>query len=146
MKELFPRVALLEARFYADLSDKLSQGACSVLERYGAQITSLHVPGVLEIPPLLAMAVDSERYDAYVLLGCVIRGETTHYDSVSVQGIRACMDLAVQKQLAIGQGILTVENYAQALCRADPEQKNKGGAAAQAAMTLFALKKKLGRF
>ena len=108
------------------------------------------MPGALEIPPTIALAEEAgkfptaPRYDGYVALGCVIRGETYHFDIVAGESSRALMDLSVQEVLAIGNGILTVENEEQALDRAMPDRKNKGGGAAEAALAMIALRKKLG--
>jgi 6,7-dimethyl-8-ribityllumazine synthase len=131
------RVLIVEARFYAAVNDLLLAGAEAVLEAAGAVVEHLVVPGALEVPPAIAMAHASGRFDAFVALGCVIRGETTHYDLVAGESCRGIMDLGVQAQLAIGNGILTVENEDQALVRADPRQQDKGGGAAMAALSLL---------
>jgi 6,7-dimethyl-8-ribityllumazine synthase len=139
---------IIEARFYPDISDELMRGATAELEKRGATFERRAVPGVLEIPAALAMAVkagrNGRRYDGYVLLGCVIRGETTHYDIVATQSARAIMDLAVANALAVGNGILTVENGAQAWARARVGEKNKGALAAAAAFEMAALRSELG--
>ena len=137
---------IVEARFYNDISDALLAGATTVLERAGATFERVAVPGALEIPAAVAMAVASnKRFDGYVALGCVIRGETTHYETVANESARALMDLAVTHRLALGNGILTVENEEQAWARARAGEMNKGGAAAEAALAMIALKEKLGK-
>ncbi|RME65032.1 MAG: 6,7-dimethyl-8-ribityllumazine synthase [Alphaproteobacteria bacterium] len=135
-----PHVLLVEARFYGDLSDALAAGAARALERAGASYERVAVPGALEIPAAIAIAADSGRFDAFVALGCVIRGETTHYDTVANESARALQDLATSRRLAIGNGILTVENWQQGWVRANPDDKDKGGGAAAAALALAALK------
>jgi 6,7-dimethyl-8-ribityllumazine synthase len=138
---------IIEARFYPDLADELAKGACAELESRGASCERMPVPGVLEIPAALAMAADAangRHYHGYVLLGCVIRGETTHYDIVANESARAIMDIAVARQLAVGNGILTVENGAQAWARAGVAQKNKGAGAAAAAYEMAMLRQRLG--
>lgn len=145
-----PHILVIEARFYADIADELFRGAEAAFHAAGATFDRVSVPGVLEIPAALAFALKSAKkgrgraYDGYLALGCVIRGETTHYDIVSEQSARALMDLAVDHALAVGNGIQTVENDEQAWARAKPEQKNKGGAAAQAALAMVALKRRFG--
>jgi 6,7-dimethyl-8-ribityllumazine synthase len=139
------RILIVEARFYAHINDLLLAGARRVLEAAGAEVTQVVVPGALEIPPAVAMAQESGRFDAYVALGCVIRGETTHYDTVANESARALMDLAVTHRLAVGNGILTVENEAQAWARARVSEMNKGGAAAEAALAMIALKAQFAR-
>lgn len=144
------RALIIEARFYDELSDMLLSGAKAELARRGFPCDVITVPGVLEIPPALAMALSSARrrnlgYEVYVVLGCVIRGETGHYDIVANEGNRAVMQLAVENRLALGNGILTVENGSQARERADPARKNKGAAAAAAAIGLFELRNALNR-
>ena len=139
---------IIEARFYPDIADELVKGATVELEKRGATFERLAVPGVLEIPAALSMAVKAEasdrRYDGYVLLGCVIRGETTHYDIVANESARAIMDIAVEEALAVGNGILTVNSAAQAWARAKVGEKNKGGGAAAAAFEMASLREKLG--
>jgi 6,7-dimethyl-8-ribityllumazine synthase len=136
---------IIEARFYPDLADALVKGAVAELDRRGATHERIAVPGVLEIPAALAMALKAaRRFDGYVLLGCVIRGETTHYDIVANESARAVMRLAAEHGLALGNGVLTVENGAQAWARAGLDGKNKGGAAAAAAADMADLAAKLG--
>ena len=140
---------IIEARFYDTIADALFEGAEAALNEAGAPFERISVPGVLEIPAALAMALDAgERkgtpYDGAVVLGCVIRGETTHYDIVANQSARAIMELAVERRVAIGNGILTVENDDQAWSRARRSEKDKGGAAAHAALAMAALKRQFG--
>ncbi len=138
------RILIVEARFYDDINDMLVRGARTALEEAGAAFEHVVVPGALEIPPAIALALRTGRYDAYVALGCVIRGETTHYELVSGESCRGIMDLGTRRDAVVGNGILTVENEAQAIVRADPAQADKGGDAARAALTLLALKRRLG--
>jgi 6,7-dimethyl-8-ribityllumazine synthase len=141
---------IIDARFYPQLADELVKGATEELKRLGASWDRISVPGVLEIPAALSMALlageeEEERaYAGYVLLGCVIRGETSHYDIVAKESARAVMDLAVDDGLAIGNGILTVEDEKQAWARAKVSEKNKGGAAAAAAFEMAELRRRLG--
>lgn len=144
-------VMIIEARFYEHLADELARGAIAALEARGASWERIQVPGVLELPAAVKFALDAmahgavtKRIDGFVTLGCVIRGETTHYDIVSNESARALMDLAVERSLALGNGIQTVENEAQALARVRVDQKNKGGAAADACLDMIELKRKLG--
>ncbi len=142
-----PHLLIIEARFYDDLADELLKGAVQAIERAGATFERVTVPGALEIPAALAMALramenGAPRYDAFVVLGCVIRGETYHFDIVAGESARAIMNLAVAHGLAIGNGILTVENDDQAWARARVSDQNKGGAAAAAALTMLALRQK----
>ncbi len=139
------RVLVVEARFYEDLADELLAGARGAIAAAGAQATVVTVPGALEIPAAIAILCDAaERagrpYEAVVALGCVIRGETGHYDIVAGESSRALMDLSVKRGLPLGNGILTVENEAQALARARVAEMNKGGGAAEAALAVLALK------
>lgn len=136
---------IVEARFYDAISDELLRGAARVLDKAGASYDRVSVPGALEIPAAIAISVDEARrrrapYDGVVALGCVIRGETHHFDIVANESARALVDLGVQERLAIGNGILTVENEAQAFARARAEEGDKGGAAARSALTMVALK------
>ena len=134
-------ILIIEARFYDDISDHLAEGAIAALDAVGATYDRLEVPGALEIPAVIAMAEESGQYDAYIALGCVIRGETSHYDIVAIESARALVDLSVEEKIAIGNGILTVENKAQAIARADKAQKDKGGFAANAALRMIEVKK-----
>ena len=133
------RILIVEARFYAHLSDLLLQGAKAALSDHEVEIVT--VPGALEIPAAIALAAESGRYDAYVALGVVIRGETFHFEIVAGESARGLMALSLDG-LAIGNGILTVENEAQALARARPDEKDKGGEAAKAALAMLALKER----
>jgi 6,7-dimethyl-8-ribityllumazine synthase len=139
------RLLIVESRFYNDIADALLRGASYVLDQAGAQYECITVPGALEIPAAIAMAVDAARtpYDGVVALGCVIQGETYHFEIVADQSARALMDLAVSQKLAIGNGILTVDTQAQAIARASADDRNKGAAAAHAALAMVALKRKL---
>jgi 6,7-dimethyl-8-ribityllumazine synthase len=139
-------ILVIEARFYEDIADELYRGAAAELDSAGAAVERVSVPGVLEIPAALSMALneDGRRFDGYVALGCVIRGETTHYDIVANESARALMDLTIAHQLALGNGIQTVENVEQAWARARVGEKNKGGGAARAALAMIALKERLG--
>ncbi|RKQ71427.1 6,7-dimethyl-8-ribityllumazine synthase [Litorimonas taeanensis] len=137
-------ILIIEARYYEDISDSLLEGAVAALQKVGAKITKLTVPGALEIPHAIAYAEAGERdYDGYVGLGCVIRGETTHYDYVCGESARALMDLAIDKCLVIGNGIITVENEEQAWARAKVDQKDKGGFAANAVIKMINVRKAL---
>lgn len=140
---------IIEARFYDELADALLDGAKGALDQAGATYDIVTVPGALEIPAAISFALDGgeaggTQYDGFVALGTVIRGETYHFDIVSNESCRALTDLAVAESLAIGNGILTVENEDQAWVRARREDKDKGGFAARAALTMIALRKKFG--
>jgi 6,7-dimethyl-8-ribityllumazine synthase len=132
------RFLIVEARFYSHLNDMLIAGARDALTIAGHEVEVITVPGALEVPGAIAMASESDRYDGFVAIGVVIRGETYHFEIVAGESARAIMALTMDG-MAIGNGILTVENEAQALVRADPAQKNKGGEAAVAAMRLYEL-------
>lgn len=135
-----PHLLIIDAPYYKHLSKALVSGTEAVLKRAGASWDYQPVPGVLEIPAAVAIALDSGKYDGFVTLGCVIRGETTHYEVVAFESARAIMDLTVKYRLALGNGIQTVENEAQAIARAEPSQLNKGGHAAQAALDMVELR------
>jgi 6,7-dimethyl-8-ribityllumazine synthase len=141
-----PRVLMVEARFYTDIADHLVAGALRVLEASGAVVERITVPGALEIPAAVAMAAASGRFDAYVALGCVIRGETFHFDVVCNESARGLTLLSIEHRLALGNGILTVETMAQAMERARPDQMDKGGGAAAAALTMLDLKAGFGLY
>ena len=148
-----PHVMLVEARFYDDIADEMVRGATAVLDEAGASYERFSVPGAFEIPAAVRFAVRSmdvsdsrRRFDGYVALGCVIRGETTHYDYVCQESARGLMDLATQYSLAMGYGILTCENRDQAWVRAAVDQGNKGAAAAQACLEMVGLKNRLGMY
>ena len=130
---------IVEARFYQHLNDMLVAGARGVLEREGHEVEVMWVPGALEIPGAIALAAESGRYEGFVAIGVVIRGETYHFEIVAGESARGIMALTMDG-LAIGNGILTVENEEQALVRADPKQKDKGGEAAKAALALLAVR------
>ena len=134
---------IVQADFYAELAAAQKQGAVAELETAGASYDVISVPGALEIPAAIAMAAtNSSPYDGFIALGCVIRGETTHYETVCTESSRGLMDLAISRNLAIGNGILTVENTEQAWERADINRKDKGGDAARAALAMAALAKR----
>lgn len=133
---------VIDAPYYTEISASLLEGVKEVLDDAGATFEYVSVAGVLEIPAAVAMACSSKKsYDGYIVIGCVIRGETTHYEIVSNESARALMDLSVNHQLALGNGIQTVENEAQAWARAKTTDKNKGGGAAKAALGMIALKR-----
>ncbi|MDP5104117.1 MAG: 6,7-dimethyl-8-ribityllumazine synthase [Erythrobacter sp.] len=137
------RFLIVEARFYAHLNDMLIAGAKAALKQAGHEVEVLTVPGALEIPGAIALASESGEFDGFVAIGVVIRGETYHFEIVAGESARAIMALTMDG-IAIGNGILTVENEAQALVRADPAQKDKGGEAAKAALALHALQDRFG--
>ncbi len=144
-----PHLLVVEARFYDHIADFLLTGAKAAVEAAGATCDVVTVPGALEIPAAIGFALTGadeggREYDGYVALGCVVRGETYHFEIVSNESSRALMDLAIHENLAIGNGILTVENEEQALERAMPDRKNKGGDAVNAALTMIALRERLG--
>ena len=135
------RFLIVEARFYDHLNDMLIAGAKAALEVAGQQVDVITVPGALEIPGAIALADQAQLYDGFVGIGVVIRGETYHFEIVAGESARGIMAMTMDG-MAIGNGVLTVENEQQALVRADPAQKDKGGEAAKAAMALFALREK----
>ena len=134
---------IVEARFYDHLNDLLLDGARTALQEAGHDYEIVTVPGALEVPAAVSLAAESGQFDGYVALGVVIRGETYHFEIVANESARGLMALGLDG-LAIGNGILTVENEAQALERADAARKNKGGEAAQAAMAMLALRTRWG--
>jgi 6,7-dimethyl-8-ribityllumazine synthase len=136
-------ILIVEARFYDHLNDMLLTGARAAIEAAGHSHETVTVPGALEVPGAIALAADTDRYDAFVALGVVIRGETYHFEIVSNESARGIMALTLDG-LAIGNGILTTENEAQAIVRADPAQFDKGAGAAQAALAMLALRERLG--
>ncbi len=138
------RVLIAEARFYAHLNDMLLAGARAAVEAAGQDHETVTVPGALELPAAIALASESGGFDAYVALGVVIRGETFHFEIVAQESARGIMALTLDG-LAVGNGILTVENEAQAIVRADPGQGDKGGDAARAALALLELKDRFAR-
>lgn len=144
-------VMIVEARYYAHISDELLKGALAALKEAGATHEIVQVPGAFEIPAAIRFAAEAARahsetarFDGYLALGCVIRGETTHYDYVCNESARGLQSLAIQHNLAIGFGILTVETEAQALARASVTRRNKGGEAARACLAMIALKRRFG--
>ena len=143
------RMLVVEARFYDDIADALLAGATCALEKAGAVFDRVSVPGSLEIAPAIAMALaaaerSGKPYEGAVALGCVIRGDTIHFEIVSTESARALVDLSVARGVPIGNGILTVDTEAQAWARARPEEADKGGDAARAALALVRLKRRLG--
>jgi 6,7-dimethyl-8-ribityllumazine synthase len=134
-------ILIVEAPFYTHIADTQRDGVTEALKAAGATYDVITVPGALEVPAAIAFADASGEYDGYVALGCVIRGETYHFEVVAGESARAIMALTLDG-LAIGNGILTVENEAQAIARADKTQKNKGGEAAAAALAMVALKQR----
>ena len=137
------RILIVEARFYAHLNDLLLEGARAAIEAAGHRHETITVPGALEVPGAVALAAETGRYDAFVALDVVIRGETYHFELVANESARGVMALSLDG-LAIGNGILTVENEAQALARARPDDKDKGGDAARAAIAMLGLKERFG--
>jgi len=135
------RILIVEARFYDHLNDMLLAGARRAIEEAGHVHETVTVPGALEVPGAIALAVETGRYDAYVAVGVVIRGETYHFEIVSNESARGIMALTMDG-IAIGNGILTTENEAQAIYRADPDQADKGGGAAKAALAMLDLRQK----
>jgi 6,7-dimethyl-8-ribityllumazine synthase len=149
MSDSKPHFLIIEARFYEDLADELARGAMQAFDEVGATYERIAVPGVLEIPGAMSMAMLGAEnggvvYDGFVTLGVVIRGETTHYDIVSNESARAIMDLSVEGCVAVGNGIQTVENGDQAWARAKVDDKNKGGGAAKAALAMVEMRQKFG--
>ena len=143
------RILVVEARFYDELADELLKAAADVITAQDAEYDVISVPGALEIPAAIAIAEEGggrptgKRYDGYVALGTVIRGETYHFEIVSNESARGLMDLAIGKRLAIGNGILTVEDSEQAWSRARASEGDKGGGAARAALEMISLKRQL---
>jgi 6,7-dimethyl-8-ribityllumazine synthase len=144
------RILIVEARFYDDIADALLAGAMNALKEAGAAADCISVPGSLEIPAAIAIAADAAQrrrrpYDGAVALGCVIRGDTIHFEIVSHQSARGLMELSVERRLPLGNGIITVDTEAQAWARARVEEQDKGGDAARAALALIGLKRRLGK-
>ncbi len=144
------RALIVEARFYDDIQDALLQGAVAELEAAGVTHDVVTVPGALEIPAAIAIAFDGAEkagkpYDAAVALGCVVRGETFHFEIVSMESSRGLMDLSINRRMPLGNGILTVNTEAQAWARARPDDLNKGGDAARAALAMLRLKRRVGQ-
>ncbi len=143
------RILVVEARFYDDIADALLAGAMKALKGANAQVDCISVPGSLEIPTAIAIAADAAQrrrrpYDGAVALGCVIRGDTIHFEIVSHLSARGLMEVSVARRLPIGNGIITVETEAQAWARARVEEQDKGGDAARAALALIGIKQRLG--
>ena len=141
-----PHILIVEARFYQDIADELARGATAALDAAGAGYDRISVPGAFEIPAAIGMAARTSEggYDGFVALGCVIRGETSHYDYVCGESARGLQDLAVRDGLAIGYGILTCETGEQAWERAKTDRKNKGADAAEACLAMIALRRRFG--
>ena len=142
------RILVVEARFYDDIADALLAGAMKALNAAQAEVERISVPGSLEIPTAIAIAADAAQrrrrpYDGAVALGCVIRGDTIHFEIVSHQSARGLMELSVARKIPIGNGIITVDSEAQAWARARAEEQDKGGDAARAALALIAIKRRL---
>lgn len=138
-----PHLLIITANFYDDIAAALTQGAKDALTRAGATYEAVEVPGALEIPPTIRFAIEADKFDGYVALGCVMRGETTHYDTVCNESARGLTLLALDHKAAIGNGILTVEDEDQAWERADANKGNKGAGAAEAALALIAMRDRL---
>ncbi|MCS5605951.1 MAG: 6,7-dimethyl-8-ribityllumazine synthase [Alphaproteobacteria bacterium] len=146
-----PHVLIVEARFYEDIADELAKGAIAALAAAGATYDRLEVPGAFELPAAIRMNIKAMElgdgcryYDGYIALGCVIRGETSHYDYVCGECARGLMDLSLEFSLAIGFGVLTVENQEQAWARASVDQLDKGRAVANAALRMIEVKREFG--
>jgi 6,7-dimethyl-8-ribityllumazine synthase len=142
-----PHILLVEAPYYAHIADLLRRGAARALAAAGASHERIEVPGSFEIPAAIGIAARAagERFEGYVALGCVIRGETTHYDHICAESARGLQDLAARDGLAIGYGILTCENEAQALARAAPEGRDHAGAAVRACLAIIELKRRFAQ-
>jgi 6,7-dimethyl-8-ribityllumazine synthase len=144
------RILIVEARFYDEIADALLAGAMKALEAAQASVDRISVPGSLEIPPAIAIAADAAQrkrrpYDGAVALGCVIRGETIHFEIVSHQSARGLMELSIAKAFPVGNGIITVDTEEQAWARARVEEQDKGGDAARAALALIGIKQRFGK-
>ena len=144
------RILIVEARYYDDIADALLAGAMKALQDAGAEVDRISVPGSLEIPGAIAIAIDAARgrrraYDGAVALGCVIRGDTIHFEIVSHQSAHGLMELSIAKAFPIGNGIITVDTEAQAWARARVEEQDKGGDAARAALALIGIKQRFGK-
>lgn len=137
-----PHLLIVEARFYPDIADALTRGAVAALDAAGASFEKVAVPGAFEIPAAIGFAIDCGAYDGYLALGCVIRGETTHYDYVCAESARGLADLAHRRGAALGYGILTCETLEQAMVRAAADGRDKGRDVAEACLAMIALKRK----
>lgn len=135
-------ILIVTAPFYKEITDNLLAGAKAVCDEADASVEVVEVPGAFEIPAVISLALDAEKYDGFIALGCVIRGETTHYETIANESARGLMDLATSEGVCIGNGILTTENRQQAEVRADTAQGNKGADAARACLRLIELKGK----
>lgn len=144
MFHVSPHILVVAATFYPDVTGELLAGARAALVQYNASFDEMEVPGAFEIPAAINFAIQSKKYDGYVALGCVVRGETSHYDYVCSESARGIMDLALTKNAAIGYGILTVENMDQAFVRANVAEGNKGHDAVEACLRLIAIKNQFG--
>lgn len=142
-----PHIMIAESRFYEEIGDLLIKGAVDYIDQAGATYERVQVPGALEIPTAIVYGANREDgrfFDAFVALGCVLRGETSHYDIVAGESARALLSISSEYGLPIGNGILTCETEEQAIVRADPMQKNKGAHAVQAALSLLSIKNNMG--
>lgn len=153
VKDEKPHILIVEARYYEEIGDQLLDGAVKELERSGSSYERITVPGAFEVPAAIRVAMRSmefysghRRFDGYVALGCVIRGETSHYDYVCGESARKLQDLACEYALALGYGILTCENLEQARVRAAPDQKDKGGEAVRACLAMIDIKRQFHLF
>ncbi len=135
-------ILIVEASYYTEIATELAKGAEAALKAAGAEFQKLAVPGALEIPGAIVLAEETEQFDGYVALGCVIRGETSHYDIVAGESARGLMALSMEG-IAVGNGILTCENGEQAMARASVSGKNKGGEAVKAALTMIDIRNKM---
>ncbi len=144
MSHISPHILIVSADFYPDITRELLAGASAELKRMDATFDEIKVPGAFEIPAAINFAIQSRKYHGYIALGCVIRGETTHYDYVCSESARGLMDLALTQNAAIGYGILTVENKEQAMVRAKVSEGNKGRDAVEACLQLISIKNRLG--
>lgn len=138
------KVLIVQAKFYEEIADQMTKAAIEKVMDAGLECEVIDVPGVFELPAAISMAIASEQFDAYIALGCVIRGETTHYDYVCNESARGLNDLALKHNVAIGYGVITAENRQQANVRADKNQKNVAGKAANAAIVMLQLKENMG--
>lgn len=146
-----PRIMIVEARFYQDIADELARGVLTELDDVGATYDRYEVAGAFELPAAIRMAIEARanpgvgmKYDGYIALGCVIRGETTHYETICAESARGLMDLAIDHGIALANGILTVENRDQAWARASVQDKNKGRDFANACLGMITLRRQLG--
>lgn len=139
------KILIIQADFYQDISKLLLEGAVKKIKDAGCDYDVITVPGAFEIPAVIAFARKTKEFDGYVALGCVIRGQTTHYDYVCAESARGLNELAFKKRLAIGYGILTVENKQQAIERADPAKMDKGGFVANACLEMIKIKERFSK-